>query len=156
MKRRTVKKEISELVQRLSPIASKYLAASTRVHQDVIFDYQRMIEFHVVDLMGIYLSLDSSWPHKERWLDGLSEEFSWERKRAMIYGTGELFWGHRPEVSREITGSRFTTVLKPCPRHGTEYVFKYWDNQTVRIYSSRHWCRNQQRVTRAWSGLANE
>lgn len=141
MKRRTLKKEIPELAQRLFVPMVKYLAANAGVHQDVIYDYQRRIEFSVVVLMRIYLSLDPTWPHRERWLDGLSEEFSWERKKGIIHGTGELFWGHWPQVSREITGLKFTTMLKPCQRHGVEYVFRYGDNESVRSYASRRWCR---------------
>jgi len=89
--------------------------------------------------MSAHLILDPSWPHRERWLDGLGEEYLWERKSGAIHGTGALFWGHWPEVSREITGMRLNVVLKLCSRHGIEYQFHYGDNE-VRRYSSGRWC----------------
>jgi hypothetical protein len=58
MKRRAVKKQISQLTHRLFPAVSKYLAATSRVHQDVIYSYEREIEFSIVDLMGLHLILD--------------------------------------------------------------------------------------------------
>jgi hypothetical protein len=137
MNRRTLKKQILELAQRLFVSTRKYLAANARVHQDVIYGYQREIESSIVDLMRIYLTLDPTWPHRERWLDGLSEEFSWERKSGMICGRGELFLGHWPEVGWEITGLRFATALRLCPRHGVEYRFKYGDDNDAKSYSNR-------------------
>ena len=137
MKRRTLKKQIPELANRLSLTTRKYLAANARVHQDVIYGYQRDIESCIVALMRIYLTLDRTWPHRERWLDGLSEEFLWERKRGILYGHGELCWGHWPETGREITGLRFTTALRLCPRHRVEYRFEYGDVNDARSYSSR-------------------
>ena len=139
MKRRTLKKQIPHLAQQLLPAISKYLAASSRVHEDVLYSYQQRIEFGVVDLMSAHLILDPCWPHRERWLDGLGEEYSWERKSGVIHGAGELFWGHWPEVSREITGMRLNVVLKLCSWHGIEYQFQYGDNE-VRRYSSGRWC----------------
>lgn len=89
MKRRTLKKEIPKLAQRLFAPTRKYLAATPRVHRDIIYRYEREIEFVIVDLMRIHLVLDPLWPHRRRWLDGLSEEFSWERKNDMLYGNGD-------------------------------------------------------------------
>jgi len=146
MKRRTVKKQIPHLTQRLSSVISKYLAANPRVHPDIIYSYQREIEFGVVELMRVHLILDAFWLHRERWLDGLCEDYSWERKNGLIYGDGTLFWGHWPDVGREIVGLKFTVVLKLCPRHGVEYQFKYGDNNDVRGYSSRQCCRIDSRV----------
>jgi hypothetical protein len=145
MNRRALKNQNRHLAHRLAPTISKYLAANARVHQDVIYSYQITIELFVVDLMSAHLILDHSWPHRERWLDGLCEEYSWERKNGAIYGTGALFWGHRPDVSREITGLGFGVVLKLCSRHGVEYQFKY-GNDEVRSYSSQRWCRLDSRV----------
>jgi len=71
MNRRTLKKQIPQLAHRLFQPTRKYLAASARVHQDIIYGYQKEIEFVVADLMRIYLILDPSWPHRKRWLDGL-------------------------------------------------------------------------------------
>src|SRR5882724_6175929 len=102
MKRRTLKKQITGLAQQLVTPIRKYLVANARVHQDILYSYEREIAFGIVDLMRMHLELDPSWPHRKRWLDGLSEEFSWERKSGIVYGNGELFWGHWPEVSREI------------------------------------------------------
>jgi hypothetical protein len=91
-------------------------------------------------LMSMHLVLDPFWPHGTRWLDGLSEEFSWERKGDMLSGNSELFWGHWPEVSREISGLCFTTAIKLCARHGVENVFRYGSGDSVRSYSSRRYC----------------
>ena len=140
MKRRTLKKQITGLAQPLVTPIRKYLVANARVHQDILYSYEREIEFGIVDLMRMHLELDPSWPHRKRWLDGLSEEFSWERKSGIVYGKGELFWGHWPEVSREITGLCFTTELKLCARHGVEYVFRYGNGNNVRSYYSRRRC----------------
>ena len=92
----------------------------------------------------MYRSVDANLPDlgsdlatRERWLDGLSEEFSWERKGGMLYGAGEVFWGHWPDVSREITGLRFTAALRVRPRHGVEYRFDYGDVNDARRYASR-------------------
>jgi hypothetical protein len=95
--------------------------------------------------MRVHLILDPSWRHRERWLDGLCEEYSWERRNGLIYGDGALFWGHWPDVSREIIGLRFIVVLKLCLLHGVEYQFKYGDNSDVRNYSSWQWCRMDPR-----------
>ena len=140
MKRRRLKKQIPQLAHRLSNPTSKYLAASDRVHQDILNQYEREIELVIVDLMRVYLILDSSWPNRRRWLDGLSEEFLWVRKAGMLYGKGQLFWGHWPEVGREITGSSFTVVLSQCARHGIEYVFRQGNDDNVRSYYSRRYC----------------
>ena len=140
MKRRTLKKQITELAQKLVTPLRKYLDSNARVHQDILYGYEREIEFGIVDLMRRHLELDPSWPHRKRWLDGLSEEFSWERNSGIVYGNGELFWGHWPEVSREITGLWFTTELKLCARHGVEYVFRYGHGDEVRNYYSRRRC----------------
>ena len=141
MKRRTLKKQVPELAQRLLTPTRKYLAPNARVHQDIIVRYEREIEFGIVNLMRVYLILDPFWPHRTRWLDGLSEEFSWERKSGMVHGSGKLFWGHWPEVSREITGLCFTTVLNLCARHdGIEYVFRYGNRDSLRSYYSRRCC----------------
>jgi len=43
MKRRTLKKQIPELAQRLSIPTRKYLAANARVHQDIIYRYEKEI-----------------------------------------------------------------------------------------------------------------
>ena len=99
------------------------------------------MEIIVVDLMQVYLILDLSWPHRERWLDGLSEGFLWERMNGVICGSGELFWGHWPDVSREINGWRFAATLKPCSKHGVEYLFRYDDHDVVRRYRSTRTCR---------------
>ena len=93
------------VAQQVLEPARKYLAASARVHQDILYKYEREIEFHIFHLMRMYLMLDPSWPHRRRWLDGLSEEFSWERRNGVVHGRGELCWGHWPEVSREIIAS---------------------------------------------------
>ena len=146
MKRRTVKKQIPHLAQRLSSVISKYLAANVRVHTDIIYSYQREIELVVVALMSAYLLLDPSWPQRERWLDGLCEEYKWERKGGVLYGSGALFWGHWPDVSREIIGVTFACTLKLCPRHGVEYQFRYGDRNDVRKYSSRQSCRIDSRI----------
>ena len=140
MKRRTLKKEIAKLAQRLVAPTRKYLSATSRVHRDSIYHLEQEMEFVIVDLMSSHLVLDPLWPHRRRWLDGLSEEFSWERKNYMLYGNGELFWGHWPEVGREITGLRFTTEINLCGRHGVEYIFRYGSDVNVRSYCSRRWC----------------
>jgi hypothetical protein len=140
MKRRTLKKEIAKLAQRLVAPTHKYLSATPRVHRDSIYQHEQEMEFVIVDLMSSHLVLDPLWPHRRRWLDGLSEEFSWERKNDRLYGNGELFWGHRPEVGREITGVRFTTAINLCRRHGVEYIFRYGSGINVRSYCSRRWC----------------
>ena len=139
MKRRILKKQVRQLAQGLSPSLKKYQAASDRVHQDIIFGYQREIELVVFELMRAHLLLDRTWPHRKRWLDGLSEDYEWEVTRPVIQGAGQLYWGHWPEVSREITGMRFTVQFKVCPRHGVEYLFTYGD-EDVRRYSSRRRC----------------
>jgi hypothetical protein len=59
MKRRILKKQIPELANRLSLTTRKYLAASARVHQDVVYGYQRDIESCVVDLMRIHLTQEA-------------------------------------------------------------------------------------------------
>ena len=143
MKRRTLKKQIPKVAERLSSPTRKYLAANPRVRQDTLYSYERAIEVVVVELMQIYLTLDPSWPHRERWLDGLSEAYSWERRVGMLYGSGELFWGHRPEVGRRITGARFTTMLMLCPRHGIEYRLNYEDDGRIRSFSSRRSCHGR-------------
>jgi hypothetical protein len=137
MKRRTLKKQIPLVVEQLSTPVRKYLTASNRVAPDVLYSYERAIEIGLVKLMTIHLTLDLSWPHKKRWLDGLNEDFSWERKSGVMYGSGELFWGHWPEVSLKITGAPFTAMLRHCPRHGIEYRLKYEDGDRVRSFSSR-------------------
>lgn len=139
MKRRKLKKQIPLLAHKLSPVVSKYLSANDRVHHDVIYNYQNEIELAVVELMRVYLTLDPTWPHRERWLDGLGEDYSWSKKSGVLYGTGELFWGHWPDVSSEIIGVGFNVALRLCPRHGVEYKFKSDEDYKVRNYSSR-WC----------------
>ena len=137
MKRRTLKKQIAQTAQQLVTPLRQYLVANSRVHQDIRYSYERKIEFTIVDLMRLHLELDPSWPHRKRWLDGLSDEFSWDRNSEIVCGNGDLFWGHWPEVSREITGLRFTAELKLCSRHGVEYVFRYGNDDNVRSYCSR-------------------
>jgi hypothetical protein len=146
MKRRTLKKQIPKLAAQLFKPTHKYIVASARVHQDILYRYEREIEYRIVDLMRLYLVLDPFWPHRRRWLDGLSEEFTWERKKSMVHGKGELFWGHCPEVSREITGLCFTTEIKLCARHGVEYIFRYGNGDHPRSYCSRRWCPNPTSV----------
>jgi hypothetical protein len=146
MNRRVLKKQIPQVAQRLITPTHEYLAATSKVHPDIISSYEMQLELAVFDLMRVYLILDPSWPHRERWLDGFSEEFTWERKSAVIYGSGKLFWGHWPEVSREITGLSFTTALQLCPRHGVDYMFRYGDSDNVRSYSNRRWCGVRRRV----------
>jgi hypothetical protein len=141
VKRRILKKQIPVVAQQVLEPARKYLAASARVHQDILYQYEREIERRIVELMRMHLVLDPFWPHRRRWLDGLSEEFSWERRNGVVHGRGELFWGHWPEVSREITGMYFTTDIKLCQRHGLEYVFQCGSGDHVRSYHSRRWCR---------------
>src|SRR5689334_22386388 len=140
MNRRALKKQIPQQAQRLVVPTSKYLCAGDKVALDVINGYEREIERVVLDLMRIHLILDRTWPHRERWLDGLSEEFTWERKRGSLYGSGKLFWGHWLEVSREITGSALTAQLRLCGRHGIEYRFTYGEGENVRRCSSARWC----------------
>ena len=140
MKRRTLKKQITELAEQLCKPTRKYLEAGSRVHQDLLYRYEREIEYRIFALMRLHLVLDPVWPHRRRWLDGLSEEFSWERKKNVLHGYGELFWGHWPEVGREITGLRFTTEINLCRRHGVEYIFRYGNGVNVRSYCSRRWC----------------
>jgi hypothetical protein len=140
MKRRTLKKQIAGSAQQLVTPIRKYLVANARVHQDILYRYERKIEIGIFHLMRMHLELDPSWPHRKRWLDRLSEEFSWERKSGILYGKGELFWGHLPEVGRKITGLSFTAELKLCARHGVEYVFRYGKGDNVRSYYSRRRC----------------
>ena len=137
MKRRTLKKQIPQVVAQLTSPTRKYLAASARVSQDVVYSYQREIEIGIVELMRIHLTLDPTWPHRERWLDGLDEEYSWERKSGMLCGSGKLFWGHWPNVDQAITGLPLKTTLTLCPRHGIEYRLNYEDSKS---FSSRRWC----------------
>lgn len=124
----------------LSSPVRKYLSASARVSRDAIYSYETAIEIVLVELMEKHLQLDPSWPHQTRWLDGLNEEFSWERKNGILYGRGELFWGHWPEVSREITGARFTAMLTVCSRHGIEYRLVCENDDRLRTFSTPHWC----------------
>ena len=140
MKRRTLKKQIRKLAEQLCEPVRKYLEAGARVHQDVISRYEREMEHRIVDLMRLHLLLDPSWPHRRRWLDGLSEEFCWRRKNERVEGEGELFWGHWPEVNREITDLSFKALIQHCTRHGVEYIFRYGNDDTVRVCSSRRWC----------------
>ncbi|HEY2976192.1 MAG TPA: hypothetical protein VGJ48_27000 [Pyrinomonadaceae bacterium] len=140
MKRRTLKKQIPELAQRLFKPVRKYLEASSRVNQDILYRYELGIEYCIVDLMRLHLVLDPIWPHRRRWLDGLSDEFCWERKNGVVHGSGKLFWGHWPEVGREISGLYFTTMLTLCARHGVEYIFRYGNGDHVRSYYSQRWC----------------
>ena len=144
MKRRTLKKQIPQLTERLSSPTKKYLAANHRVAQDVLYSYERAIEVVLVDLMRIYLTLDRSWPHRERWLDGLNEEFSWERKLGILYGSGELLWGHWPRTSWAITRLQYRTMLTFCPSHGLEYRLTYEENNEVTTFGSRRWCHARQ------------
>lgn len=146
MKRRRLKKQIPKVVAQLFSPTRKYLAASARVSQDVLYSYQRAIEICVVDLMRIHLILDPSWPHRERWLDGLDEEFSWEKKSEMLYGCGKLFWGHWPQVGQGITGLPLQTMLKLCPRHGIEYRLNYEVSNEVKSFSNRRWCRTNPQI----------
>jgi hypothetical protein len=141
VKRRTLKKQIPLLAQRLVNPLAKYLTANSRVHPDLIFSYERQLEIAVFRLMQVYLTLDPAWPHRDRWLDRVSEEFRWERNSAVIHGTGEFFWGHLPEVGREITGMPFQLAMQLCPRHSVDYIFRYGDGESVRSYSSQRWCR---------------
>ena len=145
MKRRTLKKQIPQQAERLVIPTRKSLCSSGKVSRDVIYGYEREIERAVLGLMHIHLILDRAWPHRERWLDGLSEEFAWERIRGSLSGSGELFWGHWPEVSREITGGPLTAQLRLCDRHGIEYRFTYDTERSVRSYSSARWCRGDSR-----------
>ena len=140
MKRRTLKKQIPAVAQLLFEPARNYLLASARVHQDILYRYEREIEVRIVELMRLYLVLDPFWPHHRRWLDGLSEDFCWERRNSEVHGRGELFWGHWPEVSREITGLCFTSDIKLCRRHGVEYNFRYENGDHVRSCYSQPWC----------------
>jgi|SRR4030095_2309204 hypothetical protein len=140
MKRRTLKKQIRRLSLQLLAPTQKFLAASSSVHRDVISKYELELEHGVLDLMRVHLILDSTWPHRERWLDGVSEEFLWERKNGIAYGSGELYWGHWPDVSREITGLRFNAMLRVCLRHGAEYLFRYEDHDVLREYRSSRTC----------------
>ena len=137
MKRRVLKKQIPQVAQRLITPVHKYLAATSKVHRDVMSRYERELEVAVFDLMQLYVILDPSWPHRDRWLDGFSEEFTWTRKGTVAYGSSKLFWGHWPEVSREIEGLSFTAALQLCPRHGVDYLLRYGDGDTARSYSSR-------------------
>ena len=141
MKRRTLKKQIPQLVAQLSSPTKKYLVANARVAQDVLYSYEEAIEVVIVDLMRIYLTLDPAWRHRERWLDGLAEDFSWEKRSGILYGNGELFWGHWPQTDLAITGLQFRTMLTFCPGHGIEYRLTYEENDEVRTFSSRRWCR---------------
>lgn len=141
MNRRRLKKQIPALVQELVTPVKKLLVANARVHPDIIAGYEKQIERGVFNLMQVHLILDSSWPHRERWLDGLSEDFTWERRRGIVYGRGELSWGHWPEVSRKITRLKFASSLQLCPRHGVDYLFRYGDTDNVRTYRSRRRCR---------------
>ena len=146
MNRRTLKKQIPHQAQRLVVPVRKYLRASGKVSRDVIYRYEKEIERVVLGLMNIHLILDPAWPHRKRWLDGLSEEFAWERKRGSLYGSGELFWGHWPEVSRDITGGPLTAQLRLCDRHGIEYRFTYDTEGSVGSYSSARWCSGNWRL----------
>jgi hypothetical protein len=146
MNRRTLKKQIPQLAERLTTPALKYLVATSKVHPDIIFRYERQLEIRVLDLMRVYLILDPSWPHRARWLDGVSEEFTWERKSPVVYGSGKLFWGHWPEVSREITGLSLKVSIQLCSKHSVDYLFRYGDSDIVRSYSSRRWCLMPTRV----------
>ncbi len=140
MKRRTLKKQIPQVAEKLFKPARKYLVASAKVHQDIISQYEREMERCIVDLVRLHLVLDDSWQHRRRWLDDLSEEFYWQRKGEIVEGEGELFWGHWPEVDREITGLSFKAFIKLCARHGVEYIFHYGNAAQERVYSSRRCC----------------
>jgi hypothetical protein len=144
--RRQIKKQVQQIAQRLITPAHQYFAATSQVHPDVISRYETQVEMAVYDLMRLYLILDSSWPHRQRWLDRFSEEFAWAKRGGLLYGSSKLFWGHRPEVSREITGLTFNATLQLCPKHGVDYVFLCGASDNLKKYSSRKWCRLRRRV----------
>lgn len=137
MNRRKLKKRIPALVKTLVAPVQKLLAANARVHPDIIAGYENQIERGVFNLMQVHLILDPAWPHRERWLDGLSEDFTWEKRGKIIFGRGDLYWGHWPEVSRKTTGLKFASALQLCHRHGVDYVFRYGDPGNVRTYHGR-------------------
>ena len=137
MNRRLLKKQIQQRAQRLITPVHQYLGATSQVHPDVISSYETQLEMAVYGLMRLYLILDPSWPHYKRWLDGFSEEFNWARKGALIHGSGKMFWGYWPDVSREITGLSFNATLQLCPKHGVDYVFLYAAGDNLKRYSSR-------------------
>ena len=140
MKRRTLKKRVPGLAGRLDSPARKYIAATDRVHSDVIYGYERQLEVEIFRLMQLYLVLDRSWPHRARWLDGFDGGLTWEREGTTLVGRGELSWGHTARASGPITYMPLVVELWPCARHGTEYVIKYGDDREARCFSSRTTC----------------
>ena len=140
MKRRNLKKRISGLAGQLNSPAQKYIAATDKVHRDIIYSYESQLEVGIFRLVQLYLMLDRSWPHKARWLDGFGEEFTWVRKGVSLLGRSELSWGHRSRVSGPITFMPFAVELRLCAKHGAEYVMRYGEDKEVRCFSSKTVC----------------
>ena len=112
MKRRDTRKRIRDYEQELLPVAKKYLNASDRVHRDVLNSYANQMEKILFGMAECYLQLDRSWPHRERWLDGL-EECVWQKSGSTLRVDGELWWGTVANVAGAETKQRCCIVLQP-------------------------------------------
>lgn len=106
LKRRDTKKQIRCLELELLTVAKKYLQSSKKAQQDFLSQYENQIEKNLYHLVAFHLRLDPSWPHSQRWLDGL-EEFTWARSSSVLSGKGELWWGYCANI-------RGAEVKEPC------------------------------------------
>ncbi len=140
MKRRRLKQQIPGLASQLYTPTQKYIAATDKVHRDVIYSYETRIEVGIFRLMQLYLTLDRSWLHRARWLDGFDVEFTWEKKGNILIGRSELSWGHKAHVRGLITSMPLVVKLWLCAKHGVEYVMRYGEDKEARCFSSKRVC----------------
>jgi hypothetical protein len=120
MKRRLVKKELRALEVKSARVVLRYIKLGKRTHKDVVFKLENSLEFLVYEMLYRFLPLDPTWPHTERWLDGLVD-ISWNRGRRSVQGQGILWYG----LLKDIGGCQYDVPLEIRFRFPSRDKFHY-------------------------------
>jgi len=112
MKRRKTKNQIRRLERWLVGEIRTLLISHARQDASGQADSACNICTVLTSLLSLYLELDSSWPYKERWLDGVSDgHFSRPRPDA-IRVRGKMTWG----LSEDVGGSQWAEPFEAIVR----------------------------------------
>jgi hypothetical protein len=137
MKRREVKKQIKRLEAQLVVPAQKYLAATRTVHKDVIYKHELRLEHYLMEILNLYLMLDPSWPHQERWLDGFDGDVGWEKTSDALRARDMLWWGHLRNIMGQQFAEKFEAKIWFSKKGSLIYSIKFGDGKTFREFPRR-------------------
>ena len=112
MKRRKTKDRIRRLERLLSKEIQALLISHARGDGDGQADSASHICTVLTLLLSEYLELDSSWPYKERWLDGVIDGHFSQPWPDVIRVRGKMTWG----LSEDVGGNQWEEPFEAIVR----------------------------------------